>query len=78
VTSDEQIANLFTELAKSWDRLDGFVHAIDFAPREAIACEISGRPDRRELPHRPPHLGLQFPGHGEGRPAMGLNASDYE
>ncbi len=40
VTSDEQIANLFTDLAKSWDRLDGFVHAIGFAPREAIAGEF--------------------------------------
>jgi enoyl-[acyl-carrier protein] reductase I len=40
VTSDEQIANLFTDLAKSWDSLDGFVHAIGFAPREAIAGEF--------------------------------------
>jgi enoyl-[acyl-carrier protein] reductase I len=40
VSSDEQIANLFTDLAKSWDRLDGFVHAIGFAPREAIAGEF--------------------------------------
>jgi enoyl-[acyl-carrier protein] reductase I len=40
VTSDEQIANLFTDLGKTWDRLDGFVHAIGFAPREAIAGEF--------------------------------------
>ncbi|WP_342119616.1 enoyl-ACP reductase FabI [Pseudoduganella sp. OTU4001] len=40
VSSDEQITNLFTDLAKSWDRLDGFVHAIGFAPREAIAGEF--------------------------------------
>ncbi|WP_426342451.1 enoyl-ACP reductase FabI [Pseudoduganella sp. S-14] len=40
VSSDEQIASLFTDLAKSWDRLDGFVHAIGFAPREAIAGEF--------------------------------------
>ncbi|KQZ30202.1 enoyl-ACP reductase FabI [Duganella sp. Root1480D1] len=40
VSSDEQIANLFTDLAKSWDSLDGFVHAIGFAPREAIAGEF--------------------------------------
>jgi enoyl-[acyl-carrier protein] reductase I len=40
VASDEQIANLFTDLAKSWDSLDGFVHAIGFAPREAIAGEF--------------------------------------
>lgn len=40
VTSDEQITALFTDLAKSWDRLDGLVHAIGFAPREAIAGEF--------------------------------------
>jgi enoyl-[acyl-carrier protein] reductase I len=36
VASDEQIAALFADLGKSWDGLDGLVHAIGFAPREAI------------------------------------------
>jgi enoyl-[acyl-carrier protein] reductase I len=36
VTSDAQIAELFQELKKGWDGLDGLVHAIAFAPREAI------------------------------------------
>jgi enoyl-[acyl-carrier protein] reductase I len=36
VTSDEEIDSLFRELSKKWDRLDGLVHAIAFAPREAI------------------------------------------
>ena len=36
VASDEQIAAVFVDLAKSWDHLDGLVHAIGFAPREAI------------------------------------------
>ena len=40
VASDEQIEAVFTDLAKSWDRLDGLVHAIGFAPREAIAGEF--------------------------------------
>src|SRR6185312_10137110 len=40
VSSDEQINALFADLAKSWDRLDGLVHAIGFAPREAIAGEF--------------------------------------
>jgi len=40
VGSDEQINNLFADLGKSWDSLDGFVHAIGFAPREAIAGEF--------------------------------------
>lgn len=36
VASDEEIANLFSELGKSWDGLDGLVHSIAYAPREAI------------------------------------------
>jgi len=37
VGSDEQINAVFTDLGKSWDKLDGLVHCIGFAPREAIA-----------------------------------------
>lgn len=41
VTSDDDISNLFTELAKHWDGgFDGFVHAIAFAPREALDGEF--------------------------------------
>jgi enoyl-[acyl-carrier protein] reductase I len=40
VASDEQIAALFGELGKRWDGLDGLVHAIAFAPREAISGEF--------------------------------------
>src|SRR5689334_452601 len=40
VSSDEQIDALFRDLGQTWDRLDGFVHAIGFAPREAIAGEF--------------------------------------
>ena len=40
VGSDEQIAALFTELGKSWDGLDGLVHAIGFAPRDAITGDF--------------------------------------
>ncbi len=36
VTSDAEIASLFEELKKTWGALDGLVHAIAFAPREAI------------------------------------------
>ena len=37
VASDEQISGLFDALAGRWDGLDGLVHAIAFAPREAIS-----------------------------------------
>ena len=40
VGSDEQIETTFTELRKSWEQLDGLVHAIGFAPREAIAGDF--------------------------------------
>jgi enoyl-[acyl-carrier protein] reductase I len=36
VASDEQISNLFVELGKHWDGLDGLVHSIAYAPAEAI------------------------------------------
>jgi enoyl-[acyl-carrier protein] reductase I len=36
VTKDAEIAGLFEVLGKSWDGLDGLVHALAFAPREAI------------------------------------------
>lgn len=40
VGSDEQINALFADLGKSWGQLDGLVHSIGFAPREAIAGDF--------------------------------------
>ena len=40
VASDEEIAALFTQLGQSWDGLDGVVHAIAYAPREALAGDF--------------------------------------
>lgn len=41
VAEDSQIEALFTELAKRWpDGIDGVVHAVAFAPREAIAGDF--------------------------------------
>ena len=40
VGSDEQINAVFADLGKSWSQLDGLVHAIGFAPREAIAGDF--------------------------------------
>ena len=36
VANDAEIDALFAELGKRWDSLDGLVHAIAFAPREAL------------------------------------------
>jgi enoyl-[acyl-carrier protein] reductase I len=37
VASDEEIAKLFADLGARWDGLDGIIHSIAFAPREALA-----------------------------------------
>ena len=36
VASDAEITSLFAELGKHWDGLEGLVHSIAYAPREAI------------------------------------------
>ena len=40
VSDDTQIESVFAELSGQWDGLDGLVHAIAFAPREAIAGDF--------------------------------------
>jgi enoyl-[acyl-carrier protein] reductase I len=41
VASDSEIEALFAALGRDWDGLDGLVHAIAFAPREAIAGDFA-------------------------------------
>jgi enoyl-[acyl-carrier protein] reductase I len=40
VSDDAQIDAMFEELGTAWPQFDGFVHAIGFAPREAIAGDF--------------------------------------
>jgi enoyl-[acyl-carrier protein] reductase I len=40
VADDRQIEALFSGLGQAWPQFDGFVHAIAFAPREAIAGDF--------------------------------------
>jgi enoyl-[acyl-carrier protein] reductase I len=40
VGDDAQIDDLFKDLSAQWPKFDGFVHAIGFAPREAIAGDF--------------------------------------
>jgi enoyl-[acyl-carrier protein] reductase I len=40
VSSDTEIEQLFTDLGRKWEKFDGFVHAIAFAPREALDGEF--------------------------------------
>lgn len=46
VAQDEEIVNLFAELNKVWDSLDGLVHSIAFAPREALQGDFLENLDR--------------------------------
>ena len=36
VATDESIQNCFAELSKRWEKFDGFVHAIAFAPGDQL------------------------------------------
>ena len=40
VASDAEVNAVFTQLRKYWDGLDGIVHAIAFAPREALSGDF--------------------------------------
>jgi len=40
VQNDDEINQLFVDLGKQWDGLDGLVHAIAFAPREALGGDF--------------------------------------
>jgi len=40
VADDAQIAKLFEDLRSTWEGLDGLVHSIAFAPREALKGEL--------------------------------------
>jgi len=42
VTKDDQISALFDALSGEWGAVDGVVHAIAFAPREALAGDFLG------------------------------------
>jgi len=40
VSEDAQIDALFDNLGKTWDKFDGFVHAIAFSPKEALCGDF--------------------------------------
>ncbi len=46
VTSDAEIAALFESLRGEWGALDGLLHSIAFAPREALAGDFLGSMSR--------------------------------
>jgi enoyl-[acyl-carrier protein] reductase I len=46
VSNDDQIAGCFDDLRKRWDGLDGIVHSIAFAPREALSGDYLANVNR--------------------------------
>ena len=46
VTSDDEIKQCFEDLGKEWDGLDGIIHSIAFAPREALSGDFLESIDR--------------------------------
>jgi len=70
VAHDAQIAATFDGLGRHWDGLDGLVHAIGFAPREAIGGDFLEGLSREGFRGRARHFGLQLPGAGQGGTAL--------
>ena len=62
VGSDEQIAALFRDLSAHWPKFDGFVHAISFAPREAIAGDFLDGLSREDFKIAHDISAYSFPG----------------
>lgn len=49
VASDEQIAAVFSELGGHWDGLEGLVHSVAYAPREALEGSYLDSVDRENF-----------------------------
>ena len=77
VSSDEQIDNLFVELGKRWDGLDGLVHSIAYAPTEAIEGDFLNGISREAFRIAHEISSYSYPALAKGaRPMMqGRNAS---
>ena len=76
VTSDAEIASLFENLKKRWDRLDGLVHAIAFAPREAIAGDFLDGMSRAAFQQAHDISAYSFPALAKAAlPLLGKNSS---
>jgi len=49
VSIDEEIDALFKSLSEKWDKFDGIVHAVAFAPREALDGDYLNAVDRESF-----------------------------
>ncbi len=69
VAKDDQIDALFAALGAEWGGLDGLLHSIAFAPREALAGDFLEGLSRSRVRDRPRHLELQLRRPRQGRAA---------
>ena len=69
VASDEEIDNVFAELAKHWDGFDILIHSVGFAPREQLDGDYMDVDHPRGFPDCARHQFLQLCGPGQSRPA---------
>lgn len=49
VTRDDEIQEVFEELSKRWDGLDGIVHSVAFAPQEALDGDFASATTRENF-----------------------------
>lgn len=76
VSSDEQINKVFEDLGQKWEKLDGLVHAIGFAPREAIAGDFLDGMSREGFRIAHDISAYSFPAMAKAaRPMLSENAS---
>ena len=52
VTKDDDVDALFAALGAEWGALDGLLHAIAFAPREALSGDFLNALSRAPSPRR--------------------------
>jgi enoyl-[acyl-carrier protein] reductase I len=76
VADDAQIDALFVSLAQHWPKLDGLVHSIGFAPREAIAGDFLDGMSRENFRIAHDISAYSFPALAKAaRPMLAENAS---
>jgi enoyl-[acyl-carrier protein] reductase I len=76
VASDDQIAALFDTLRTEWGGLDGLLHSIAFAPREALAGDFLNALSRDAFAVAHDISSYSFAALAQGaRPAHGRHAS---
>ena len=76
VTNDAEITTLFDTLKSKWSQLDGLVHALAFAPREAIAGDLLDGMSREAFRMAHDISSYSFPALARAaRPILSKNAS---